>query len=1695
MCFIFFFFLFFFSNTLHGLVDEFDHDQTGYVSFDNFVAVIKRDEDHNRYHERHSDQLQYDNRRRRPQPSQRTLREARSIVAKFQSHFHTRTSSIDQLHEVFDAFDRYGDGHIAGKDFVVAMQHLDFSRSHDALLTVVDMLDPDHTGYIAWHTFFDHLALEASSGLTPRCLTIDTHGSPNASPSRKNGRRSTLHFSGGLSPRHHGRSSVMSPERQSRLKIKIPEEYPKPEGKSEGKPYQSDDDDDYEDIMNEAHLLLQVLEGYLVNEARKIATKKRMEEEEEDRFNGLNQNKRKKKKKKKRNKKNKKNRQVREVNDNTNETNETKDSTNINTSNTNQHESSSSKIEHEIKTEEKYNDSNNDTDEDKSNDEYEGKQSVALILNLTPVELLSYLVSEFDSLDYNASGAVNYKILFKYLKRLKLTEPVPKISTMWGCVRAINSELDGTIQLYDWLSTIGTTALDPLSDEMLSRIRTIYRQNLTDSTGQHAFREMLVIPKQNGDISNGQGGQGGQGTTTNVVTFDKYLSLIATLPRQPLSSVVARYLWDHLSGSDQKTEMTWTEFLVEMMEKDDRAKLNATLRGMGAKGLGMSMAEKAAKSPRSKATGSNDADVLKEEVDHIWNGLQMLFHVDQTETQTRWEKMDAVRRQFFSLRNDGRITRDEEHSESEQGLDHRQFVSLLRCMELSTNVAALRHVTLEFDLDDSHSINWMEFVAGILERPPSREIAAEGTSSIQKFNSETRKKGRKILKRISLYFQNMDSDEQVEKISEMYQLAKIEDSKDSHWKIESKGLDNNQFNLMLSKILKKLKNSAALLNPMTGLLHEKVLKYLSYLFDEDKDGDISSEEFISCLLTQSKFNDSVGVIRATQRRHELEEDSKKRRLEKEEKDIRLQILEEKRLRDLKENNEHRSSEVEEGSEVEGASMKKKRSKRQGRTRNPNEHLDFEDDSQDDTDSEEDEDDAFMSAANELKNGLGGDENLPPGFLPELPVTDSEEEDDDDENDMYREKPEERKERKKEEKLKWMLKVNDQNLIIMNEMKDNNLQHLNNLKKTYLLYEKKNKSTEDNDWNHLNRVPDVQTLVANETNIGVVHEKMIVEGAFMNVGIHRPFRSIKTKGKQAKNHSKNQANVEDIEKYENERRMRLRKKRRAKLLKQGKTILKDTQQNGQYVTTSKLIAKKYDEIPQRSRKEWSKVLTIWERHLEDIELRVTHAKNKVEITQNYTGGVGNNRTNGLMNSITGIDVSHLEQTRIKRTMTAKIQQEKIEMYSIISTLENEILKYKREIYRESDYWFERDSSRINSIRLRFVRNLTKPPQIVYESLLSISSRFRTVNTILKEMKLKFDLESSMVVDDRTGGNKPTPPLSDMNASTSSSPKRKRYVTRKETKDLMERIKEKENRLKLDRTKYLDLALATHGQGYSWPPQSIIPTNEIKTLRLRYIQYGMDNAVRSAVKHSKDPTHSRNPFETSNAKFLDVGVHETNETNETNTTETTTDTTASQQEAKDVAFAIVLALNTAERHYNQKLIAKMTLKNRTSEIETALEMIGLEKNQIVMSTAAYNNYIIRITKGSTQEIWLDTISNIIQSIEKKELSRIKTLKRVFNAIDFKNKGFINGRAVLKFAMGTGPSRIWIPKVVLSLMQGKKYRKTLMNMTKVADTNNDGVVDENEFVGWALPRWTPTLPSLELAQSAVAARTKDAVKIDLS
>jgi Ca2+-binding EF-hand superfamily protein len=116
------------SDTLHAVVDEFDPVGVGYVTFELFSKVVKRDNDNDHFHQRHQEHLTYRLTRHRPQPSKRTEKEARSIVAKFQQHFHTRTSSIEQLHQVFDAFDRYGDGHIASNDFILAHVRMGISN-------------------------------------------------------------------------------------------------------------------------------------------------------------------------------------------------------------------------------------------------------------------------------------------------------------------------------------------------------------------------------------------------------------------------------------------------------------------------------------------------------------------------------------------------------------------------------------------------------------------------------------------------------------------------------------------------------------------------------------------------------------------------------------------------------------------------------------------------------------------------------------------------------------------------------------------------------------------------------------------------------------------------------------------------------------------------------------------------------------------------------------------------------------------------------------------------------------------------------------------------------------------------------------------------------------------------------------------------------------------------------------------------------------------------------------------------------------------------------------------------------------------------------------------------------------------------------------------------------------------------------
>ena len=357
------------SATLHALVDEFDTKNVGYLTFDQFCNVIKRDKEEDHHIKKHSEWIAAKEiaDRRRPRPSKRTEKEARIIIAKFQRHFHTRTSTIDQLHDVFDAFDRYDDGHIARADFMVAMRHMDFSRSTDALHTVCDILDPENTGYIAWHTFFDHLALEAKSGLTPRCLKINKNierGKAGKAVQKMNQRS-------GMSPRHHGQSS--SPQRSSRmLQMERPSEYPEP-----------GHDADYEDVMMESRLLLQELESRLVREAR-IQIRERRKEEEERREEESSSEEEEVRRRKKDNKSSSRRPVIPKLNI---------------------HEISGASKEEEVNRRE--------SKEEKEEQEKREEEKI----EVSPVDFLSYLVNVFDTIDVDNAGAVRASMMFRHLKK------------------------------------------------------------------------------------------------------------------------------------------------------------------------------------------------------------------------------------------------------------------------------------------------------------------------------------------------------------------------------------------------------------------------------------------------------------------------------------------------------------------------------------------------------------------------------------------------------------------------------------------------------------------------------------------------------------------------------------------------------------------------------------------------------------------------------------------------------------------------------------------------------------------------------------------------------------------------------------------------------------------------------------------------------------------------------------------------------------------------------------------------------------------------------------------------------------------------------------------------------------------------------------------------------------------------------
>ena len=1578
------------SDTLHAVVDEFDPVGVGYVTFELFSKVVKRDNDNDHFHQRHQEHLTYRLTRHRPQPSKRTEKEARSIVAKFQQHFHTRTSSIEQLHQVFDAFDRYGDGHIASNDFILAMRHLDFSRSTDALQTVVEMLDPEQTGFIAWHTFFDRLALEASSGLTPRCLNIDKY---------KLGGGVNNNNSDGLLG---GNSTMSGSIRRSMLNIATPMDYP-----------DKDRDEDYEQVMQESHLLLQVLEEHVVQAARMFETKRRQ-------------------------KRSKRRQEIKEQFASSSLGEMIKEKKRSRTSN---------KQEQEERFEEKHGKGDEgktegekkETKEQNEQDEQQATAAIAAqakikdeeLIEITPAELLHFLVNEFDVLDLTNSGTVNAHKMFKYIEKLKLTDPIPvNVKYIWGAVCVMNKELDGTIAVYDWLRAIGATALDPLSDGMLKFIRQIYQENLTDHTGQDAFRDALVVEEEPNDGGGGSGGGGGgSGKPVLVVSFEKYLSLVATLPRQPFNSIVARYLWDHLCGGVEKRRMTWTTFLVEMLEKDDRAKLNATLRGMsaGKRGLGKSLAEKAAISPRSKQTDSPDN--LTHAVEQVWTNLIQLFQPD--EHTTRWQKMDAVRRIFFVVsttgENNGAANEDKEDN-NDVSLDHHTFVRLLRNMDVGTNLNALRHVAEEFDLDDSHSIDFIEFCVGIKERPPSKKT---GEQRIKRFTGDVRRTGRKIMQVVVKYFNGMGLEEQSEKIEEIFNRRSS----------TNEGLNKQEFGALLVQFVQETKD-VSLLNSGGETFQSDVLSYLCLLFDEDRDGEISIEEFVSCLLTENRFK--------THLRRE------QKRIEKR-KQKQMQEQEQKRLREQEaEKEEEQEREIQMNGEVEGGAVDTRRKNKQSKKkrRRGEEVPSFEDDTDDTEDTDEDtEDDGnedidFLAARNNA-----GDMGMAPepDGLPELPVTDSDEseegENDEEEGVRYKEHPEERKARKEEEMVKWMMDVSEQNTLLIQSISNLSKTHSENLEQ-WGKTGNSNGAVKLKDWDGLDRVPNINEMMAKEgSNINDLHAQIVIEGGLLTMGI----REKKSRGKRKKKHT------------------------------------------GKHKHCKRTIAAtvdRHDKVVQRTRKQWEHMLILWERHLEDLELRVQHLAARVQIKTGMGG------TSGTSKSITGIDVSHIGGSTGSGSALYNIQaftmQERHAIYNSIKSMETEVSKHKRQVYRESDYWFTRGASRQSAYSLRFFRDLSKPPQRVHENLLTLTARFRAVDAALKKIKNQFDWKSLGIAenDDRdTNADEPNdadttlklqphPPSSAMKTA---SPAR-RYVSKTEVKSFLQRIQKQEIHNTTEREAYLTVALGEQGIA-TWPPTNVVPPRGITQLRDIYIKHGMDSTVRAAI--------ARN--ESNKNDDLPVPVHQENQAN--NRTWTRTRGGANEPnhdnylkndkiaQANAVAACIVVGLRSAESACNREIVAKMRLKTRETEINGLLEQVGLAKSKVVKSTTIYNNYLCHRGKEDNNRLfWCNTLAGIVKSIEGKERSRKRTLKNVFKSIDHENKGWINGRAVLKFAMNGGATRTYVPKVCLGLMQGKKYRNTLKNMMINSDLNKDGVVDLEEFTSWALRNWTPKLPNMELARRAV-------------
>eukprot|EP00946_MAST-07B_sp_MAST-7B-sp1_P004207 g4207.t1 len=479
---------------------------------------------------------------------------------------------------------------------------------------------------------------------------------------------------------------------------------------------------------------------------------------------------------------------------------------------------------------------------------------------------------------------------------------------------------------------------------------------------------------------------------------------------------------------------------------------------------------------------------------------------------------------------------------------------------------------------------------------------------------------------------------------------------------------------------------------------------------------------------------------------------------------------------------------------------------------------------------------------------------------------------------------------------------------------------------------------------------------------------------------------------------------------------------------------------------------------RSLKQWNSALDTWTRVLENANI----AMRKLQITA-APGNLPANEAKAIQDSL--------------------------------NRVATEVRKTKMQVYRESDYWFERNATR-QAGTLRFVRNLKAPPQFVYERMLTISSAFRDVERRAMQIRQSLTLHSpegaattgTEIRDEDTKIPK-RPPKILGETGLGSVPASQAYSSGASPKkvQLLASIKKKEKILRHRRRKALNAAL--EGRGVTWPPVLIDPPPWCVQLHDQFVVLGASAVPWNGADLGDDTSW---PIEGEKGERTRTKVLQENALNtemlpslnrETPNLKASSSSGAKMYRLVDrVADSIVAGIRKAKRQKSVESLARGQLAQRTRELETALGTVGLgNSHPSVVVTAPYNEYV---TRTSPANVWI-TVAKICHRLEKRRRARCDSLARVFNSIDVREKGIIDRTAVLRFAVRAhGVEKgYFLPKCVSVLLQGRKYQDALRD----ASLRKDGLVSLDDFEKWGMARWKPPLPSTDAAARELQRRAK--------